>query len=1095
MKRKIIISALALILLACLLPGAMLAADNGDGSGAGEANAWDISAAGDGSVLAYYEGDTITITGDGAMKNYDRAYRGANDGSGVSRKVWAPWIDRSTGAPFQEFKHVVIKPGVTTIGTYAFSGMYDIESVVIPEGVTSIGSNAFINCKALKQVDLPASFATIGEYRNVKIHARDPFEECDSLEKITIADGNTAFKLDDQGIALLGADGTKLIAYPAAYPIDSYTIPDGVTELDYGAFSSAKVQHVTAPESLKKIGDWCFSYTKIHSLTLPNKVTLVAGGAFNNSPDLQEVKLGTADSFWYDESVLNRIANLKVVDATAYNGAIAFGTNGVNMPGRNLLIYTQQQPTTGVGKAAVAVAENGTIDSEQAIAAAPDFVLPVFSDKIATGWLDASDQPATRGAAGNIYHLATKALSGVDGGIRWSFDPESGTLTIAPAYEPEAGAERGVMKDYSDDPTDAPWAEYADDTTSLVIEDGVTHLGDNAFASDKGLTKVTIHSDELKDEPQQPFKGCDKLVEVVFDSAQPPHIPDGLFNTNADGQGTNGHAMIVDLTAYDTPLSDGLSGLSSDSIVLVDKEPADKGETPVIWAVTGPGVAIDTTNGVNLGAISKDGYTVKWYKDAFKEEPLNDETPTAPNTYYAKWTPKSAYDMEEMLRFDALTFGQPGESQDLHPQNNSEVEYQGDFAAVSSDENIVTATVHDGVVTVTPNPALPAGTHHTTVTVTTPDGVSREIPVRLTVAKAQPALVLSEDEGSVYTGDSTSFTYTYSGDGAVSVSSSDESIATASVDPQTKTVTVKALRPGSATLTVLASESDNHLTASATYALTVKRTVSPTPSDNVHVKTDGNGKIHVSDKNAGRDEKVTITVKPDDGYTLDKLTVTDRNGNTLPLTKEGENTYSFIMPQSRPVSINASFVEQSADDSLPFVDVHKGDWFYDVVKDMYERGLMTGTGADTFSPDLSTTRGMIVSILYRLEGSPACDTPETFADVNDGDWYADAVRWAASENIVAGYSAEAFGPNDPITREQLASILYHYTEYKGGDVTARADLSTFADGDSVADWSRETVEWANAEGLVKGQPGNLIDPQGQATRAQVAAIFARYLEN
>ena len=668
MKRKIIISALALILLACLLPGAMLAADKGDGSGAGAANAWDISAAGDGSVLAYYEGDTITITGDGAMKNYDRAYRGANDGSGVSRKVWAPWIDRSTGAPFREFKHVVIEPGVTTIGTYAFSGMYDMESVVIPEGVTSIGSNAFINCKALKQVDLPASFATIGEYRNVRIHARDPFEECDSLEKITIADGNTAFKLDDQGIALLGADGTKLIAYPAAYPIDSYTIPDGVTELDYGAFSSAKVQHVTAPESLKKIGDWCFSYTKIHSLTLPNKVTLVAGGAFNNSPDLQEVKLGTADSFWYDESVLNRIANLKVVDATAYNGAIAFGTNGVNMPGRNLLIYTQQAPTSGVGKAAVAVAENGTIDSEQAITAAPDFVLPTFSDKIATGWLEASDQPATRGAAGNIYHLATKALSGVDGGIRWSFDPESGTLTIAPADEPEAGAERGVMKDYSDDPIAAPWAEYADDTTSLVIEDGVTHLGDNAFASDKDLTKVTIHSDELKDEPQQPFKGCDKLVEVVFDSAQPPHIPDGLLNTNADGQGTNGHAMIVDLTAYDTPLSDGLSGLSSDSIVLVSKEPADKGETPVIWAVTGPGVAVDTTNGVNLGAISRDGYTVKWYKDAFKEEPLNDETPTAPNTYYAKWTPESAYDMEEMLRFDALTFGQPGESQDLHPQ-------------------------------------------------------------------------------------------------------------------------------------------------------------------------------------------------------------------------------------------------------------------------------------------------------------------------------------------------------------------------------------------------------------------------------------------
>ena len=516
------------------------------------------------------------------------------------------------------------------------------------------------------------------------------------------------------------------------------------------------------------------------------------------------------------------------------------------------------------------------------------FVLPTFSNKIATGWLDASDQPATRGAAGNIYHLATKALSGVDGGIRWSFDPESGTLTIAPADEPEAGAERGVMKDYSDDPTAAPWAEYADDTTSLVIEDGVTHLGDNAFASDKDLTKVTIHSDELKDEPQQPFKGCDKLVEVVFDGAQPPHIPDGLLNTNADGQGTNDHAMIVDLTAYDAPLSDGLSGLSSDSIVLVSKEPADKGETPVIWAVTGPGVAIDTTNGVNLGAISKDGYTVKWYKDAFKEEPLNDETPTAPNTYYAKWTPESAYDMEEMLRFDALTFGQPGESQDLHPQNNSEVEYQGDFAAVSSDENIVTATVHDGVVTVTPNPALPAGTHHTTVTVTTPDGVSREIPVRLTVAKAQPAhrsflktkVLLTQATAPA------SPTPTAATARSASARAMNPSPPPA-LNPQTKTVTVKALRPGSATLTFWPSESDNHLTASATYALTVKRTRQPTPSDSVHVKTDGNGKIHVSDKNAGRDEKVTITVKPDDGYTLDKLTVTDRNGNTLPADERG----------------------------------------------------------------------------------------------------------------------------------------------------------------------------------------------------------------
>lgn len=237
-----------------------------------------------------------------------------------------------------------------------------------------------------------------------------------------------------------------------------------------------------------------------------------------------------------------------------------------------------------------------------------------------------------------------------------------------------------------------------------------------------------------------------------------------------------------------------------------------------------------------------------------------------------------------------------------------------------------------------------------------------------------------------------------------------------------------------------------------------------------------------------------VTLTRDD----DTLTFSGADSGSVVVSEGNATLESTTITPGQDVSVSFAGETEQPDEpasDLPYRDVRANDWFYDAVKFVSDEKLMTGTGADTFSPNLSTTRGMIVSILYRLEGSPACDTPETFADVNDGDWYADAVRWAASERIVAGYSAEAFGPNDPITREQLASILYHYTEYKGGDVTARADLSSFADGDSVADWSRETVEWANAEGLVKGQPGNLIDPQGQATRAQVAAIFARYLEN
>lgn len=178
--------------------------------------------------------------------------------------------------------------------------------------------------------------------------------------------------------------------------------------------------------------------------------------------------------------------------------------------------------------------------------------------------------------------------------------------------------------------------------------------------------------------------------------------------------------------------------------------------------------------------------------------------------------------------------------------------------------------------------------------------------------------------------------------------------------------------------------------------------------------------------------------------------------------------------------------------NLPFTDVNDNDWFSDVVRYVYDKGLMTGTSDTEFSPNLTTTRGMIVSILNRLEGGPTAEAAG-FTDVADGDWYADAVNWAASEGIVAGYEDQTFRPNDPITREQLAAMLMNYAAWKGEDVSARADLSSYNDAASVSSWAAETVQWAVAEGLISGMPGNLLEPQGSATRAQVAAILERFL--
>ena len=168
------------------------------------------------------------------------------------------------------------------------------------------------------------------------------------------------------------------------------------------------------------------------------------------------------------------------------------------------------------------------------------------------------------------------------------------------------------------------------------------------------------------------------------------------------------------------------------------------------------------------------------------------------------------------------------------------------------------------------------------------------------------------------------------------------------------------------------------------------------------------------------------------------------------------------------------------------------DWFYDPVVWIYNEGLMTGTSATTFEPNTSTTRAMIVAMLARLENVTSADSAG-FTDVSGSDWYATAVNWAASEGIVGGFGDGTFQPNAPITREQMASILYRYAAYKGDDVSARADLSGYADAPSA--WAEDVMQWAVAEGLLAGVTDDELQPQGNATRAQVAAILERFLEN
>ena len=255
-----------------------------------------------------------------------------------------------------------------------------------------------------------------------------------------------------------------------------------------------------------------------------------------------------------------------------------------------------------------------------------------------------------------------------------------------------------------------------------------------------------------------------------------------------------------------------------------------------------------------------------------------------------------------------------------------------------------------------------------------------------------------------------------------------------------------------------------------------------------------NGTVTASVLRAARGARVTLTAVPQAGYVLQSLSVADASGSRVSLTHQGDGKYVFTMPASA-VTVTAVFAAQAAQPQLPFTDVPAGSWYYDGVAYAYHSGLMNGTGADRFSPQLTTSRAMIVTILYRMEGSPAVSGGAAFTDVSAGQWYSDGVAWAGANGIVTGYTGGAFGPSDPITREQLAAILFRYARYKGYDVSAQAQLSGYSDAGQVAAYAAESMRWAVGSGLITGTSAATLSPAGSATRAQAAVILARFCQS
>lgn len=273
-----------------------------------------------------------------------------------------------------------------------------------------------------------------------------------------------------------------------------------------------------------------------------------------------------------------------------------------------------------------------------------------------------------------------------------------------------------------------------------------------------------------------------------------------------------------------------------------------------------------------------------------------------------------------------------------------------------------------------------------------------------------------------------------------------------------------------------------------------------------------NGEVSVSDDWAYEDDKITLTITPDDGYEVDKIEIVDDEGDKIDAKKveDKDNKYTFRMANC-DVTVTVTFKEEGKttedtdkeedkDDEttettkLNFTDVKESDWFFKGVEYVVDKGVMSGVSENQFDPSGKLTRAMLVQMLYNMESRPACDAENAFMDVPVGQWYTDAVIWANDEKIVSGMGDGLFAPNMEISREQMVVMLYNYAKYKGYDVTASADLSAFADTASVSAWAQPAMQWAVAEGYISGMGDNQLAPQGTATRAEIASVIMRFME-
>ena len=1023
------------------------------------------------------------------------------------------------------FTEVVFEAGsqLTTLGSSAFLGCWNLTEIAFPDTVTELPEKVLEGCSKLTSVTLPDNITTI---------PANAFKSCSSLTKIEIPEsvtemdatafsGCTSLKNIDVGESthfvtkdgiLYNGDKTKLLRV-FNYADTTYEIPDSVTTIAEGALVGTTITEVTFPEnsartviaenmfkgcsnltsitlpgSLQTIEDYAFfSCTGLTNMVIPEGVTAIGRAAFSGANKLETIQLPSTLTSLGRNAFIN-CSSLKSVVLPDQLEVIEYGTfqrcsnlESVKLP-KNLREIGESAFYDADALTSIQIPEGTTTIGTEAFASSGLTYAVVPASVVSIG---ADAFPAFGRACTFVMMPTAFTITGSGNNIYGSTPIRQEVKVYCPVSMVERHKDMLYNKDLG------KVIGYDLSLMDASLSEGSTYELVNITAPD-GVTLATFSNNE------QVATVTGKTVTGVSEGT-----------AIITAQLKVGEVVVMEDTCTITVTAEG-------AVLPTVKEPE-----------TNTDKITDTDDKKTAGDVAG---------SVAADETITSAAQSAANSL------NSDTAKQEELKKEATEQGlNPGEGETVNLYTQTYLNIEATELAKDESDNVTSITLNitpmmQVVASTATNSAdikLDSNGETNAVVVQDPKPLTIRTEAEITVTlpenfKSQPVFVrheASNDRTYFYqaTADGNcTLTFTsYHGFSPFTFSLNNEAVAfvdgigyasfqeavnaaadgdvvevfnddnlTATVSGSSRTITVKNSTRSEITVTLNGQAMT--LADNATQEYTYTRPSGgggggssvTTYAINTPSKVN-NGTIKVSPTRASKGTTVTITVTPDEGYELAKLTVTDKNGETVKLTDKGNGKYTFTMPASA-VEVEVSFQEIVVEPDNPFTDVYESDYYYDAVLWAVENGVTAGTGADTFSPNAAVSRAQMVTFLWRAHGSPKATGINPFTDVSTSDYYYDAVLWAVANGVTAGTSATTFSPNADVTRAQAVTFQWRAAG------SPAASSNGFGDVDADT-WYYDAVSWAVANGVTSGTGGNNFSPNVVVSRAQAVTFLYREL--